>query len=122
MMRISLAFFILSSFVIGHLTAPAQARDTAIDLSGYRRDCGVTVRAQGGERLEIEWPVGQDEVGQVVLDLGAGKPLFESMGLAAKQGEAFLPIIREVDPTAFVLVGERRAPVGRPPGMSVFNV
>ena len=37
MMRISLAFFIFSSFVICHLSAPALARDTAIDLSGYRR-------------------------------------------------------------------------------------
>lgn len=122
MMRISLAFFIFSSFVICHLCAPALAKGAGIDLSRYRPDCGVKVRAQGGERLEVEWPVEGDEVGQVVLDLGAGKPLFESMGLAAKHGEAFQPIIREVDPTAYVLVGERRAPEGRPPGMSVFNV
>lgn len=74
------------------------------------------------ERLTVRWPLENGEVGQVVLDLRDGKPLFESMAIAAKRAEPFRPVLRDVDPVTFLVVGERRSPDGRPPGMSVFNV
>ena len=59
---------------------------------------------------------------RLVLDLRDGKPLFENIAIAAKGGEAFRPVLQGVDPVTFVVVGEHRAPAGRPPEMSVFNV
>ena len=48
--------------------------------------------------------------------------MFDSIAIAAKAGEPFHSIIQGVDPVTFVVVGERRAPSGRPPEMSMFNV
>ncbi len=39
-----------------------------------------------------------------------------------KADEAIKTLIKEIDPVTFLLVGSRRAPAGRPPEMSVFNV
>ena len=74
------------------------------------------------DKLTMRWPLENGEIGQLVLDLRDGKPLFENMAIAAKGGEPFRPVLQGVDPVTFVVVGERRAPVGRPPEMSVFNV
>ena len=90
-----------------------------VDMKNYRPDCGVTV-TRADERLKVEWPLEGQELGQVVMDLRPGKPLIERM--AAGNEHAFEPILRDVDPVAFVVVGERRTPGGEPPGMSVFNV
>ena len=66
--------------------------------------------------------MGNGEVGQVVLNLRDGIPLFENIAVEAKSDDAFRPVLQGVDPVTFVVVGERRAPAGRPPEMSVFNV
>jgi hypothetical protein len=112
---------VLGAFLLLGPIAIVSADAIDVDLSGYRPECGVTVR-RGEERLTIEWPLEREEVGQVVLDLRDGQPLIETMGIAARQGEASRRILQDVDPITFVVVGERRAPIGRPPDMSVFNV
>ena len=56
-----------------------------------------------------------------MIDLREGKPLFETMAVA-KGGGGFSAVLEGVDPVTFVVIGERRAPEGQPPGTSIFNV
>jgi hypothetical protein len=91
-----------------------------VDLSGYRPDGGITVRRDGSQ-LIVNWPM-EDAAGLLVLELRAGQPLVHVMGIAAQNGETVRPLLEDVDPTTFLVVGSRQAPVGRPPEMSVFNV
>ncbi len=42
--------------------------------------------------------------------------------LATRNRPDFRVLLEAADPVAFLLVGSRQAPDGRPPGMSVFNV
>src|SRR5689334_21065258 len=73
------------------VTAPAAARSAEpapIDLSGYAAGCGVGVR-RDGPRLHINWPLSdgdRPEYGEVVLNLTAGRPLIESLGIAPGAG------------------------------------
>jgi hypothetical protein len=99
--------------------AGARAQSPSVDLSRYRAESGVTVR-RDGDHLTVEWPM-DDEWGQFVLDLGAGRPLVASMAVAGKDGKDFRRVLEGADPVCFLLVGSRQAPEGRPPGMSVFN-
>jgi hypothetical protein len=114
------AVILATLFYLGAMPRTA-AGAIDVDLTGYGLECGVTVR-QSDEKLTVEWPLEGQEVGQVVLDLRQGKPLIERIGLASRGDQAFQPILRDVDPVTFVVVGERRTPGGEPPGMSVFNV
>jgi hypothetical protein len=96
-----------------------RAEGPSVDLSSYRADCGVAVLL-GGDRLKVEWPM-EDERGQIILDLVAGRPLIAAIGVAGKSGE-FRSLLEAAEPTFFLLVSSRQAPEGRPPDMSVFNV
>jgi hypothetical protein len=99
------------------------AAEVPVDLAAYRADCGVAVTREG-DRLTLRWPMAQDstDVGEMVLDLRPGQPLFDSLGIAAQPGTATRRILTKADPVTFLLVGSREAPSGRPPQMSVFNV
>jgi hypothetical protein len=100
--------------------APAEASaDVAVDLSGYDPGCGVSVR-RDGDRLRVGWPVADGEAGALVLDLRDGHPLFESLGIA-REGEDSTPLLEGIEPVAFLTVGSRVAPPGRPTAMSPFN-
>ena len=107
--------------LISSLGATIQARDIDVDLSRYKAESGVTA-VRGDQRLTIGWPMGGEETGQLVINLRAGEPLFQSLEVSPRPGASFQPILQSVDPVTFVVVGERRAPEGRPPQMSVFNV
>src|SRR5271157_5012010 len=109
------------SLTLAFACSHASARDVVVDLSGYDPGCGVVVE-RDQETLTARWPLENGEVGQLVLDLRDGKPLFENFPIAAQVGEPLRPVLRGVDPVTFVVVGVRRAPAGRPPEMSVFNV
>lgn len=87
-----------------------------VDLSGYDPACGVVVKTQD-ERLEMEWPAEGAAVARLVIDLRAGEPLFNRLSVG-RLGT----VLRDVDPAVFLVVGERKAPKGRPPQMSEFNV
>lgn len=103
------------------LFADAAAPAPAVDLAGYTSACGVEVR-HADERLRVGWRISDWEWGRVVLHLTPGEPLFETLGLATSASGATVPILQNVTPVTFLTVGERRAPGGRPPTMSVFNV
>ncbi|MFI5458154.1 MAG: hypothetical protein ACHRXM_22185 [Isosphaerales bacterium] len=100
------------------------AADPTVDLSGYRADSGVTVQHEDG-RLRLSWPLERatrrEDRGHLVLDLRPGRPLIQTMGISG-EGFPMSPVLENLDPATYVLVGSRQAPAGRPPGMSVFNV
>jgi hypothetical protein len=74
------------------------------------------------QRIVLQWPLDQgEERGRLVLDLGEGKPLFEAFSVRMHENEADRPLLQAVDPVCFLVVGERKGTVGRPPGMSEFN-
>ncbi|WP_076349943.1 hypothetical protein [Paludisphaera borealis] len=108
-------------FVVLACAASYARGESKVDLSGYRPDCGVDVEHHDG-RLSLQWPIAGGEVGRVTLDLRSGRPLIAEMAIAGKDVGERGPILTEVDPVAFLVVGERRLPPGQPPGMSVFNV
>ena len=66
--------------------------------------------------------IAQGERGHLVLDLRAGRPLIQAMGLSEPSANPMVPLLEGLDPVTYLLVGSRQAPAGRPPGMSVFNV
>jgi hypothetical protein len=98
------------------------ARGMDVDLSGYRAECGVEAAVDSQGRLTLRWPFEAEQGGQIVLDTREGQPLIEQISLGGNGEKSFHTILRSADPTVFVVVGERRAPGGRPPQMSVFNV
>ncbi|HWE38537.1 MAG TPA: hypothetical protein VG406_18345 [Isosphaeraceae bacterium] len=98
----------------------ATADEVAVDLGGYKADCGVSIR-RDGDHLAIAWPVAEGEHGRLVLDLRPGRPLIESMGIG-ETADVAKTILSGVDPATYVTVGTRVAPPGRPPSMSAFNV
>jgi hypothetical protein len=104
------------------LVCPASARaaePVPIDLSGYAAGCGVAVRRDGA-RLRIDWPLSdgeQSEYGRVVLDLTAGPPLVDSIGIARGPAEPAATLLQGVEPVTTLTVGTRRVETGRrPPG------
>ena len=121
---------ILAWFLTAMAFAPCRLRAEAIpiDLDAYRRDCGVTVKVNDRDKtglIQVEWPVASRERGILELDTRPGKPLLAGVRLegANEGGLGWGAILlKGVDPVAFVTVGERNAPPGRPPGMSNFNV
>src|SRR4051794_3758437 len=88
------------------LVAPGfAAGDVAIDLAGYRADCGVQVveRPVGeGQGLSVEWPLTDDpgdaahpdasESGRLVLDLRPGRPLFGYLAIVPHRVRADPPV------------------------------
>ncbi len=108
------------AWVISGACPDSFAQSPPVDLSDYRAQSGVAVRHADG-RLNVEWPM-DDERGQLVLDLAAGRPLFASLAVGDKEPGPFRVLLEAADPVAFLLVGSRQAPEGRPPAMSVFNV
>ncbi len=96
-----------------------DARPIEIDLAGYHAECGIAIE-KTSDGLALEWPMQDAERGRARLDFRENRPLVREIGTIT--AGRFRPILEDADPTAFLLVGERRAPGGRPPGMSVFNV
>jgi hypothetical protein len=101
-----------------------RAEDPAVDLSGFHAGNGIEVEHKDS-RLRVSWelerPEHDKDRGQLVLDLRPDRPLIQAMGIAAPSG-LVSPLLEALDPTAYLLVGSRQAPTGRPPDMSVFNV
>ncbi len=95
------------------LCTAGQNQELTADLSTYDPACGVAVK-QVGQRLVAEWPAGV-RTARLVIDLRAGQPLFESVGL----GDDVL--LHGVQPVTFLTVGTRQASLGRPPEMSMWS-
>jgi hypothetical protein len=110
---------VIVAVVLGTATrAPSQ--DIRVDLSGYSPKCGVDIR-QDGHRLLVGWPMGGSEFGRLALDLRPGRPVIESLGIAAGAAGEAEPLLHGVEPLTFLTVGTRQAPSGRPPQMSIWN-
>src|SRR5437867_9005800 len=93
------------------LTAVCRAADVSVDLSAYTPTSGVDVKRQE-DRLVIGWPMGEKEFGRLVLDLRPEQPLIEILGIAGGAAEAAKPLLRGMEPLAFLTVGTRQAPPG----------
>jgi hypothetical protein len=119
--RTSLLAVILTAVVGSPLPAAQPPSGVALDLSRYAPSCGVEVRREGN-RLTVAWPAGDKEFGRVTLNLAEGEPLLESMGLAAGATGDVTPLLAKAEPVTFLTVGTRKAPGGRPPQMSAWNV
>jgi hypothetical protein len=114
---------VIGLFLVLGSCRSSRAEAPKVDLSGYRVDSGVTVGHSDG-RLRVSWALDgrttdSEDRGQLVLDLRPGRALIQVMGYS---GATASPVLENLDPVAYLLVGSRQAPAGRPPGMSVFNV
>jgi hypothetical protein len=77
---------------------------------------------QDEQRIVLQWPLGHgNELGRLTVDLRDGKPLFEQFSVQSSKTDSDRPVLRDLDPVCFLVVGERRGTVGRPPGMREFN-
>jgi hypothetical protein len=112
----------LTSLFCPSLLCPSFASAAVpVDLSGYRAECEIAIRADGPTLL-AEWPVKEGQRGRLTLNLEPNRPLVESLAIAAADGTKLSTLAKNVDPAVFLTVGSREAPRGRPPEMSVFNV
>ena len=107
-------------WLLACLAASVPAGEVVVDLSGFHPRYGVSVTHQD-DRLTLTWPLEGGEQGQIVVDLRENRPRFETISIAVRAGEPFRALLQAVDPVAFVVVGERKGTVGRPPEMSDFN-
>ncbi len=94
------------------MASPAAAK-AELDLSAYQESCEVRVRA-AVDRLRIEWPMADDEAGEVTLDLSGQKPLVQRFATRRGATDAGV-ILGDVDPALFLTIGTREMPPGKPP-------
>lgn len=89
------------------LSAPLRAAgELSVDLSAFKADSGVVVRAQE-TRLRILWPIASGELGELVLNRRPGQPLIEEMGIVKAAGAPATPLVRNVNPVTLLTVGSR---------------
>jgi hypothetical protein len=96
-MKICFCLFVL--FCTGRVIAQVP-----LDLSAYNKKNGVLV-TKAGKNLDVRWPVGKKESGRLVLNLEAGKPLFEAIEMS--RGGKYQQIGRALDPVFVVTIGKR---------------
>ncbi|MEW6301916.1 MAG: hypothetical protein AB1705_00490 [Verrucomicrobiota bacterium] len=102
-----------------HFPPDLAAQVVEPEVSAYSESCGVEVRREG-DGLVVAWPMERGEQGRAVLSLVSGAPLVRRMEIVT--GTAVTELLRDVEPLAVLSVGTRRAPPGRPPEMSIWNV
>src|SRR5690242_11716447 len=83
------------------------------------RAAEATVKANGDSAV-LRWPISDEEMGELALDLGSGKPLIRRLAIVA--GNETTTLLEHADPVTYLVVGTRVPPEGRPPAMSAFNV
>ncbi|MBE7179439.1 MAG: hypothetical protein INR69_23750, partial [Mucilaginibacter polytrichastri] len=81
----------------------AQAQ-SPVDLSRFNKKGGVKVLAKT-QYLKLQWPAGDGKTAQLELDLKAGSPLFQSIGIGTATN--IKPVAKAIDP-AFVLTVSTR--------------
>ena len=81
-----------------------------VDLSGVTVENGIELAVRK-DRLDVEWAIGEEQLGQLVLSLQSESPLIESLsilendGSSAKQSKSFMkpipspmsPLVREAN-------------------------
>ncbi|WP_165227438.1 hypothetical protein [Aquisphaera insulae] len=103
------------------LFAPAAASQPIAPAVPPGEDGGAAQVVADDGRTTMLWPIGNHQRGRLVIDGRPGKPLLAELSVISEPGGATRTPLEGVDPAAFVVVGDRREPGGRPPGMSVFN-
>lgn len=92
---------------------PSLSRSAEVDLSELNPSGGVTAKVDG-KALALRWPVADGETAEIALSLDADRPLFSKFALVTNDEERVL--LEDVDPVAYVTVGERQFknnPAGR---------
>jgi hypothetical protein len=98
--------FLTITAYVAAAAAAVPAGGPPADLSGYRPDSGIAVRAED-TRLRLTWPMAEGEYGRLVLQLAADQPLIEELGIAPAADAPATPLLRKVDPVTFLTVGSR---------------
>src|SRR5262249_45410966 len=99
----------------------AGGAEVALDLTAYRRECGVGIEVEGG-RIRATWPIVHGGTARLSIDARPGHVLIDRLRIETARGSETKDLLSGVDPVYFVTVGTRTQPRGDPPGMSVFNV
>ena len=121
MPRVMLLCVLCLSLSAGVVSAEEKV---SVDLTHYAKECGVMVR-RDGEKLTVRWPMGEagaKEWGSLTLDLGGGKALIESAGIAADAKADAVALLHRVEPVTYFTVGSREAPRDQPPHLGVWQV
>lgn len=100
------------------LPIPALAQ-VPVDRLDFTPDLQVGVEVEG-ESLTLSWPMGDGNLGQMLLNLKPGQPLIQRLAVVEEGTTKVL--LKEVDPAFLVTTGIRQSPPDRPESMSVFNV
>ncbi|HEX5220257.1 MAG TPA: hypothetical protein VFZ59_11870 [Verrucomicrobiae bacterium] len=86
--------------------AASAAAQVEIDLTGYRKDSGISVRAQDANTLQVTWPTSKKTQGEMLIDLRADEPVIRSLSL--KQGSKPAQILgTRLDPVTSLTIGQR---------------
>ncbi len=75
-----------------------------VNTKGFNKSNGALV-SRVGNRLRVDWPAGNHEKGQVVIDLENGHPLLSSIGMV--KSAQVRQIIKNADPAFLLTVGKR---------------
>ncbi|MBE7175863.1 MAG: hypothetical protein INR69_05640 [Mucilaginibacter polytrichastri] len=74
------------------------------DLSAFDRKSGVRI-TQKKDRIDVQWPAGNQKAARLVLDLKDGAPLFSSLAVGNKTADKV--IAENIDPAFILTVGKR---------------
>ncbi|MBC7807959.1 MAG: hypothetical protein H7145_17660, partial [Akkermansiaceae bacterium] len=97
---------LIASVLVAIPLAIAQSpSEITVDFKGYRKNAGIAVVAEKPV-LRVGWSISERNSGTLVLNLEAGKPLIESLGVSS-DGKPARVIARQLDPAALLTIGER---------------
>ncbi|MBE7170215.1 MAG: hypothetical protein INR73_06475 [Williamsia sp.] len=85
------------------LLAAAHAQ-VAVDMKGFSKKNGAAATLKGS-KLQVSWPAGGGESGQILLNLEKEKPLFASIGVGSRG--TYKEIAAALDPSFILTVGKR---------------
>ncbi|TKC10493.1 hypothetical protein FA048_09930 [Pedobacter polaris] len=92
---------ILIFLLLASSTVSAQFK---VNTSQFNRKNEVTL-VQKGNILDLKWPAGGDNTGQVTLDMTAGQPLFKTIAVGVKG--AVKTVSTNLDPAFLLSIGKR---------------
>ena len=79
-----------------------------VDLSAYQNSSGITITTNIPDAIRISWQTDNAVSGEMILDLRAGQPLIQTLGVS-KNGGAVCPIATSLNPVTTLTIGQRDA-------------
>ncbi|WP_457269941.1 hypothetical protein [Pedobacter sp. UYEF25] len=76
-----------------------------VNLTEFNAANGAAVKTNG-QYLEITWPIGNREIGKMILDVRNSNPLFKSLQIG--NSKSFVEIAKNLDPAFILSVGKRK--------------